>query len=256
MNKVSQIWPEGTQTLGRGLTLMVAVGSGHATIPALMGHLGFSRSTTQRLASALVQTGWLVQHNDHSYALGPCLMKLASGLEESPLRVLAKPILRELGDRTRDTVHLGERADDEVLYLDKVYGQRGLEMRSRVGLRLPLALTGIGRALILDDTPDEWERLYHVAGGKPSKFLAWLTRMHGYQKTRVVFDLEDNEPGIHCVASPVTDSSGRIVAALSVASATPYLPKRRMEEMAPMIRAAAETLSRELGWAGDHSYAA
>ncbi|GBR08106.1 IclR family transcriptional regulator [Acetobacter oeni] len=256
MNKVSQIWPDGTQTLGRGLTLMVAVSAGHTTIPALMAHLTLSRSTTQRLASALVQTGWLVQNSDHTYALGPCLLELASGQEENPLRDLAKPLLRNLGDRTRDTVHLGIRSGDDVLYLDKVYGQRGLEMRSRTGLRLPLALTGIGRALILDDTPMEWERLYHLAGGQPEKFASWLTRMRGYQKSRHVFDLEDNEPGIHCVAAPVCDSNGQITAALSVASASPYLPRRRMEELAPMVRHTAEALSRQLGWKGERSDAA
>ncbi|WP_231873580.1 IclR family transcriptional regulator domain-containing protein [Acetobacter tropicalis] len=56
----------------------------------------------------------------------------------------------------------------EVLYLDKIPGQRGLEMRSRIGKRMPLASTGLGKALMLDLPESEWRTLCNVALSHPA----------------------------------------------------------------------------------------
>ncbi|GAN88189.1 IclR family transcriptional regulator [Komagataeibacter intermedius] len=246
-----QTWPDGTQTLGRGLCLLQAVSEGHRSLPALVAHVGYTRSTTQRLVAALVQSRWLRQVPSDTYFLGPRFLELAQrAQEDNPITVMARPTLRELGIKTRDTIHLGIRAEDDVLYLDKVNSQRGLEMRSRIGQRMPLALTGVGRALLLDDRKSEWRRLYRCATRKGASPDLWLERMHAYRDTGCVFDLEDNEPGINCVAAPLRDGRGCIVAAISIASATVYLPRPRMEELSPMVLDAAETISRQMGWKG------
>ncbi|MBF0892610.1 IclR family transcriptional regulator [Gluconobacter sp. LMG 1744] len=244
-------WPEGTQALGRGLSLLRAVGEGCDTLNALVDRLGCTRSTTHRLASALVQMHWLSQDHSGAYQLGPKVAELgALARQEHPVLVLARPVLQSLGAATQDTVHLGIRMGERVLYLDKVDGQRGLEMRSRVGQSMPLALTGVGRALIMDDDEASWRHLYDVSGADPLQFKSWLDRMRHYRANRCVFDLEDNELGINCVAVPVRDVTGDIVAAISVASATPYLPLKRMAELVPVVQKAAETVSRHLGWKG------
>ena len=62
------------------------------------------------------------------------------------------------------------------------------------------------------------------------------------------FDLEENEASIRCVAAPVRDASGAIVAALSVASTIPYMPSERMEELIPVVQREARAISQELGW--------
>ncbi|POF61802.1 transcriptional regulator [Novacetimonas maltaceti] len=246
-----RVWPDGTQTLGRGLCLLQAVSEGHRSLPALVAHVGYTRSTTQRLVAALVQGRWLWQLPGDTFSLGPRFLELAQrAQEDDPMTVLARPILRELGAKTRDTIHLGIRVEDEVLYLDKVNSQRGLEMRSRIGQRMPLALTGIGRALLLDDDKTEWRRLYRHAAAKGAPPGPWLERMRAYRDSGCVFDLEDNEMGINCVAAALRNGRGRIVAAISVASATAYLPRTRMEELSPLVLKAAETISRQMGWKG------
>lgn len=242
-------WPEGTQALGRGLSLLRAVGDGCETLNALVDRLGCTRSTTHRLASALVQMQWLHQDHAGSYRLGPQVAELgALARQEQPVLVLARPVLQSLGAATQDTVHLGIRMGDRVLYLDKVAGQRGLEMRSRIGQTMSLALTGVGRALIMDDDEVSWKRIYEASGADQGRFGSWLDRMRQYRESRCVFDLEDNELGINCVAVPVRDVTGAIVAAISVASATPYLPLKRMEALVPVVQEAAQTVSRQLGW--------
>lgn len=61
------------------------------------------------------------------------------------------------------------------------------------------------------------------------------------------FDLEENEPGIRCVAVPIRDAGGKVVAAVSLASATIYMSEIRMHELAPSVVATTQAVSRELG---------
>ncbi|MFP4906419.1 IclR family transcriptional regulator C-terminal domain-containing protein, partial [Paraburkholderia sp. BR14261] len=69
-----------------------------------------------------------------------------------------------------------------------------------------------------------------------------------YSAGGYTFDLEENEISIRCVAAPVRDASGAIVAALSVASTIPYMPLERMDELIPVVQREARAISQELGW--------
>lgn len=75
-----------------------------------------------------------------------------------------------------------------------------------------------------------------------------MQRMTRYSQGGYTFDLEENEASICCVAAPVRDASGAIVAALSVASTIPYMLHERMEELIPVIQREARAISEELGW--------
>lgn len=162
--------PTGTQTLLRGLAVVQAVAAGARDLKDIAQHIGTTRSTTHRLVSCLVDERYLRVVPQVGYLLGPKLIELGfQAREELPLVTLAGPYLDELSALTGDTIHLAIREGDEVLYLHKTPGRNGPEMRSRVGHRMPLARTGIGKALMLDDTPAEWQRLYETslpAGGK------------------------------------------------------------------------------------------
>lgn len=242
-------WPQGTQTLGRGLSIVQAIGDGAETLSELAAIIGCTRSTTQRLTAALLQQNWLRLDRAGHYALGPKLARLATRAQSgTPLASLSRTALQSLGERTRDTVHLGIRADDAVMYLDKIESRRGLETRSRVGQRMPLATTGIGRALLLDDDETEWASIYQRTIGTDARFAKWQQRMRDYRRRGCVFDLEDNEIGIRCVAAPLRDGGNTIVGAISVASATPYLGLTRMEALAPLVIATARDISEMLGW--------
>ncbi|MFP3499457.1 IclR family transcriptional regulator, partial [Pseudomonas sp. SIMBA_059] len=73
--------------------------------------------------------------------------------------VVARENLEALAERTQDTIHLSVEDGESVLYLHKIPGTRGAEMRSRIGHRMPLTRTGVGKALLLGQE-DRWERLF------------------------------------------------------------------------------------------------
>jgi DNA-binding IclR family transcriptional regulator len=248
----------GTQTLLRGLAILEAAAGGARDLRAFCAALGTTRSTTHRLVSSLVQARYLRQAQG-GYLLGPKLIELGTiALEQMPLTAVARPHLETLAERTHDTIHLGVRDGDDVLYIDKIPGTRGLEMRSRVGHRMPLASTGIGKAMMLDLSTEQWRELCAASqralagvnfkpGNQPDE-VVFVQRMSHYATRGYAFDLEENETSIRCVAAPVRDASGAIVAALSVASTIPYMPHERMEELVPVVQGAARGISADLGW--------
>ncbi|MEV1293492.1 IclR family transcriptional regulator [Pseudonocardia sp. NPDC049635] len=248
--------PPGTRTLARGLAVLRAVAAGAGDLRAVVEHTGLGRSTAHRLLQLLTSEGFVRGGGAAPYGLGPALIELGfTALHRNPLPVVARPVLEELSGRVLDTVHLAVEDGGTALYLDKLPGSRGAEMRSRVGHRMPLTRTGIGKALLLD-TPDRWEALYAAESAvvpqaaRLPEPAAFRERMSGYAEQDAAFDLEENEPGIRCVASPVRDATGRIAGAVSVSATSPYMPARRMRGLVPVVRAAAGRISAGLGGPG------
>ncbi|WP_396595651.1 IclR family transcriptional regulator [Brevundimonas sp. R86498] len=244
-----------SQTLLRGLDVIEAVSDGTISLADLAAVLGLNRSTTHRLAAALVERQYLNFLPREGYVLGPKLLELGfKAQQQKDLPRVARPYLESLAAMTEDTVHLGVMDKERALYLDKIPGRRRIEISSRVGERQPLRSTGLGKALLLDETESRWGELFDVEeaiarGGIDRD--TWLERMRTYAEAGHAFDLEENEDRIRCVAAPIRDVSGRIVGAISLSSAAQYMDDRRMESLPQEVRATAEAISRELGWRED-----
>ena len=247
----------GTQTLLRGLALLECVARGTADVQGIAAYLGTPRSTTHRMLNSLLSEGYLHHLPYRGYSLGFRLIHLGTrAREQRPLGALARPFLEALAGQTGDTVHLGTQEGSRVFYLEKIPGTKGLEMRSRVGQRMPLASTGVGKALMLGLPTELWPALYdeatgeRVKAGEDALLAPWPQyeqAMQRYLEQGWVMDLEENELGIRCVAAPIRDVSGEVVAALSLASAVPYLSEERMLAMGPVVHSVAQAISEKLG---------
>jgi DNA-binding IclR family transcriptional regulator len=246
---------QGSQTLTRGLDMLDKVIDGPVKLADLSERMGLTRSTAHRLANALIDRGFLTHLPRDGYQLGPKLLQLGF-LAQSQADVvrIARARIEDLAARTEDTVHLGRLDADLALYLDKIPGRRRIEISSRVGDRQPLTSTGLGKALLIDSSEAEWERLFEAdqAHGAPKADRElWFERMRAYAQAGHAFDLEENEDLIRCVAAPVRDASGNIVAAISVSSAAQYMDDARMAELSEEVRATAGRISTDLGWSPD-----
>lgn len=242
----------GSQTLMRGLDVIEALAEGSLTLPDLAERLDLAKSTTHRLASALVDRGYLVFTPRAGYRLGPKLLELGYlAQEQTSLIQIARGHIEDLAAQTEDTVHLGVLDSDRALYLDKVAGRRRINISSRIGDRQPLTSTGLGKALMLDHQPDYWmARLAQEQASGESLLdpALWRERMDSYVREGRSFDLEENEDQIRCVAAPVRDARGKVVGAISVSSAAQYMSDDRMAELSDTVRRTAHAISRELGW--------
>lgn len=245
---------DGSQTLLRGLDVVATCVDGPILLADLAKQLGLTRSTTHRLASALVERRYLELIPRQGYLLGPELLRLGFlAQRQTNIVQLARPHLEELAAETEDTLHLGILESDGALYLDKVSGSRRIQISSRIGDRHPLTATGLGKALLLDDTLERWANLFErdqAKGAFPIDYNVWVERMVAYAKAGHTFDLEENEDSIRCVAAPVRDVRGRIVAAISVSSAAQYMDDERMDRLAITIKNTADAIAARLGWTG------
>lgn len=244
---------QGAQTLMRALDVLEAIAAGTVDLAALSANLGTTRSTTHRLASALVDRRYLNFSPRGGYSLGPKLLELGFRAQrDMPLRQVAHGHLVELARLTQDTVQLGILDENVVLYIDKVPGQRRFEIRSTIGDRHAVWSTGLGKALILDMSEAEWKAFYdRAAAGARRSAEDWqqsLARMRAYAQAGAAFDLEESAPELRCVAAPIRDAGGAIVAAISVSSIAQYMQPERMDELSHDVRAAAAAVSRALGW--------
>jgi DNA-binding IclR family transcriptional regulator len=174
-----------------------------------------------------------------------------------PLTALARPHLEALAALTRHVVRLGIAEESEILILDEIPARRG-PMPARVGSRIPLALTSLGKALMLDMSEDQWKRHYDagmahsacrgtVASGS-GHWQGYLERMRLHAARACAFDLEENEVGMRCISAPVREACGRIVAAVGIVSADRVLGEERKHLLCREVVATAAAISADLGW--------
>ncbi|MHC3456116.1 IclR family transcriptional regulator [Streptomyces prasinus] len=176
--------------------------------------------TTFRILRELVAAGALVRADDRTYSIGRMLWDLGLlSAVETDRRDVASPYLHDLHAATRATVHLAIREDVEVLYLDRLSGQASVPVVSRVGSRLPLYPTGVGKVLLAHAPDDVIQRVlsslrrftpYTVTTpGSLSLELARI-RSDGYATTR-----EEMTLGACSLAVPIRHR-GQVVAAIAV----------------------------------------
>lgn len=248
----------GTQTLRDGLAVVSAVATGANDLSQVVAATTLSRSKTHRLTQALREARYLRTDDRGKLLLGPALIELGfQALDQTPLVPVTTPILRKLSESVGDTVHLAVEDNGAALYLAKLHGARGVEIRSSVGGRRSLSRTGIGRALLLD-AADRWEDQYvadNRAASQSSEaqdVAKFTAKMKTFQKLGCARDLEENEPGIRCVAAPIRDGSGSIIAAISISSTVMYMGEERMDELCYSVKKAASEASMQFGYKGSN----
>jgi DNA-binding IclR family transcriptional regulator len=245
----------GAQTLTRGVDLLdIVAQNGPLSLKDLIERIGLTRSTTHRLASALIERHYL-RLDARGYHLGPKLLQLdALARSHRSLPMLARAHLEQLARDQADAVNLAVRDGFQIRYVDQVRGTRRIEIRSVIGETRPLASTGLGKALILDEAEDAWRAAFHDGADGPEAAgaeAAWIARMGRFKAQGAAFDVEENLDRVRCVAAPIRGPSGAIVAAVSLSSVPQYMDDARMAALVEPVKATARAISRELGWRGD-----
>lgn len=247
------------RTIFRASTLLQALkadrSSRGARLTELAQQCGFEKSTTHRLLSALIAEGLVEQDPDtERYRLGIALLELGMAVHQRlDIRQEALPVLRGLADRAQETIHLGVARGVHVVYLDKVESPHAFQMRSRVGERMPLHSTGIGKAILAFSGEAELAEV--IAAGLERRTANTILDSEELriemQRIRVrghSTDVEENEEGVRCVAAPIFDHRLSVVAAISIAGPVFRFTESRMAELGSQVVTAAQEISRRLGY--------
>ncbi len=245
-----------SQTLVRGLMIMEAVAKDPLTIHEISIETGISYSTAHRIISALVEKHYLTLNSEKRYGLGSQIVALGfAAHQQIDIVRVAHPYLKYLAEKTSDTVHFARIEDNEVIYLDKIRSTRPVEISSRIGGRKPLVTTGVGKALLLNKSDQELSHYLNISIRKldHENYIdreSWMSSMKEYRHQGYAFDFGEDEPSIRCVAVPVYDGSGEIVAAVSVSSTIEYMSEARMHELVAEVGKTADKISQHLGGKG------
>ncbi|MCP2338678.1 IclR family transcriptional regulator [Actinomadura rupiterrae] len=229
--------------LGRVMLILDAFGPEDRAVglSELARRTGLPKATVHRMCRDLVAAR-LLASSPAGYGLGRGLFEL--GLRASVERTLlevAVPFMQDLYARTRETVHLGVRDGDEVVYVSKIGGHRQVPAPSRVGGRMPLYCTAIGRVLLAHCAPATVERI--LSGPLPRRTPRTIVapgllraQLDRVLRDGIAFEFEESAAGIACVAAPILGADGLPVAGISVTGPTTRF--RPADHHAP-VRAAA-----------------
>jgi IclR family KDG regulon transcriptional repressor len=246
------------QVIERMMNLLdtLAARTGPVSLKDLAASTGLHPSTAHRILNDMV-VGRFVDRGEQpgTYRLGMRLLELGN-LVKARLSVREAAIepMRDLHQRTGQTVNLSVRQGDEIIYIERAYSERsGMQVVRAIGGRAPLHLTSSGKLFLAADDP-RLVRAYATRTGlaghtrnsitdlpKLERELS-LVRARGYAR-----DNEELEPGVRCIAASIRDDTGRIVAGLSLTA-----PAERMnDDWAADLLAAAQNISQHLGYVAE-----
>jgi len=240
----------GASVVSRALGLLTAFDERHPrlTLTELAARAGLPLPTAHRLVKELTSLGALSRTASGEYVVGRRLWDIGMlAPMQTDLREIASPFLHDLYGATLATVHLAIRDRTQVLYLDRLSGNRSVPVVSRVGSRLPLHATGVGKVL-LAYAPEEVRaevlssltRITPYTITQPARLRAQLSRVlnDGYATT-----VEEMTLGACSVAVPVRRHDDQVVAALGIV--VPNL-KRDKARLVSALRVAAQGIRRSL----------
>lgn len=211
---------------------------------------GLPRTTAYRIAGELASLGALEQVGDGQFQLGMRLFELGQlALYQRGLRESAASFLADLATSTHHTAHLAVRDGTEVVYLDIIRPSQAPHLRSRVGGRLPITVTGVGKALLAFSPPETVSAV--LAAGLPRLTIHSITdetrmrtELAKVRRAGIAFDDQEQAIGTSCCAAPILGANKRAVAAISVSGHTTSI---RLDRVAPAVQAAAAGISRLQG---------
>jgi DNA-binding IclR family transcriptional regulator len=264
------LWRSGSANPGRGpvsqsarralLLVEHLAEAGPSRLSSIASTLELNKTTAFRFVSALVEMGWVQQDPaTRVYGLSPRVVELGSMvLDRMEIRHEVRPHLERLAELTSETVHLGVLDELEMVYIDKVEGRQAVSMASRLGARGACHSTALGKVLLAARPEEEWAR-YMENGGltRRTDHTFVDAKLFGEELERVrqrgyAVDNVENEDGIRCVAAPIRDHTGGVVAAMSVSGWTVSMTRERLPELIPLVTEQAESASAALGCpAGD-----
>ena len=218
--------------------------NGSAAVSEVSDALGLNKTTAHRVLTSLVYMGYARQDVESGrYEPSLKIVGLSNKImNHLDIVQIVRPYLRKLMEMTNETVHFVERDGTDAVYIDKVESNRnGIQMVSRIGSRIPLYCSGVGKAMAAGMEPAEvrdiWEHSeiraftpYTITDFGTFKEELVRIRDRGY-----ALDNEKNEDGVRCIAVSLRGYTDRIKYAFSISAPVGRMGNERIRELAGYI---------------------
>ena len=248
----------GVTSVERVFTLLELLGAGDESlgISELARRSELPVGTVHRLLATLNQLGYVEQDLEtRKYALGIRFLHLRGAVAKRlKLGEQAMPIMKALMRRVNETVHLAVLSEGEIVYIDRIEGFQTQNMYTQIGKRGPVHCTALGKTLLAYLPEAAVDQVIATRGlaRYTSRTLTTaaalkqdlsLIRQRGY----AIDDLE-SDLSVRCLAAPIRDYGGRVVAALSISGPASHIRPERDAELVKEVSWAAHQISAGLGY--------
>ncbi|NOX60704.1 MAG: IclR family transcriptional regulator [Chloroflexi bacterium] len=245
-----------SKALSRGLAIIALLAGkpNGMKLSEIARQVGISKSSTYRLLQTLIQDGFATQDEDSSrYRLTLKFLWLVSDLIEGlGLDHVVRSTLEELGRVTGETIHMALLDGTEAVYVEKIDSPNSIRMYSRIGKRIPLHCTGLGKA-ILAYLPERTVREIIATQGLPQRTPNTITdertlfeHLQRIREQGYALDEEEHEKGIRCIATPLFDHNNQVVGAISIAALAFRVDQEQLLSWQPQLQASAQKITSAL----------
>ncbi|MBU8918050.1 IclR family transcriptional regulator [Bacillus sp. FJAT-29953] len=220
--------------------------------------VNLSKSTVHGIIKTLEHRGYLQQNpDDLKYRLGIKLFELGNFVgKHLDIRSIARPIIKDLVNELNETVHLVLLNRNEIIYIEKEDGPRTLTMYSHIGKRAPVHCTGVGKAILANLSDQEVDRLLSIQNLQSFTEFTMTDKeeiknhLKSIRECGYAVDDEEIELGLKCIAAPIFNHQGNVIASISCAAPKIRLDEERLPKVIAGIRKAALEISKALGYKG------
>lgn len=237
------------------LVLETLSAEGPISLADLSRQLNLNKSTVHRLLCSLIYMGYVKQDPEtQKYDLSLKILSLSNRLL-SRMDILeeVRPYLKKLAQETGETVHFVQLDGTEAIYIYKEESyQNSVRMVSKVGSRIPLYCSGVGKAMAADMEEDRIEELWKSSSIEKhtphtvTDYSGFLERIQKIRKLGYALDDEENELGVRCIAVSIPDYKGNPKYAFSISAPAVRMSDERIHELAKVVLEAKQEILRAI----------
>jgi IclR family KDG regulon transcriptional repressor len=228
---------------------------GELTLSDIAKALGTKPGSVYTTVSTLLARNYLARDSGTKrFRLGLELLTRADQVLSSlDLRTVARPVLKTLAREMAVNVHLAVLYEGSVMYLDREEAAPGVVLVSIVGRRVPGNCTALGKILLAHNC-DALDQMINrgelVAMTRNSTVSPGALRKEMQETARRGYAVDDEEfhEGTLCVAAPVRDFSGSVIAAISISLAKSRAEHEGIPAFARAVLDGAKQVSNQLGY--------
>ncbi len=216
----------------------------------------FKKSTVHRFLSFLTKNKYIRKDKKTSnYELGIKFLRISSKvLSNLNIRDNAEQYLYELSKATGETVHLAMLIGEDVIYIDKKESNQAIRMISQIGKIARPYCTGVGKAIFafqnkrfIEKKLDEFYLIKYTDNTIGDR-EALIQEVKEIRKKGFSLDREENERGICCIAAPIRDHAGNVIASISISAVKIRLDIDGLLKYKDMVLNKADLISKSLGF--------
>ncbi len=254
-----QIKPRGgryfIEAVGKAVDVLWAF-QGHSDglmVEDLISITNMTRSSVYRLLCTMVEARMLeLDATNNRYFLGPRLFQLAASAEPSIKRA-AEPLMHRLWTNLQETLNLGVMVDGDILFLSRIVSPHPFRLEVSIGSRSPIHCTALGKAIA---AYMPWKQVENMLQARKMprmtpKTITTVERfadeMEKIRRLGYAMDDEEAVEGGRCVAAPITNAQGKVVAALSVSGPINRMTTARVQRLVGELVATCAEISARLG---------